>query len=181
MTNAHISFADLSDDQLLAAAKRLATLERRATAALVRSLMEIELRRLYLGQGCSSLFTYCTRVLHLAEGAAYNRIEAARAARRFPCVLDGLEQGSLTLTTVRLLAPHLTAENQDQLLREATHKSKREVEHLVATLRPLPDVASSVRKLPDRAPEQAAPSLLSLGPLRRRPMCPFRCWHHDGH
>ena len=44
--------------------------------------MELDARRLYLREGCSSLFTYCTQVLHLAEGSAYNRIEAARAARR---------------------------------------------------------------------------------------------------
>ena len=52
------------------------------------------------------MFTYCTQVLHLAEGGAYNRIEAARAARRFPAVLDTLEGGLITLTTIRLLAPH---------------------------------------------------------------------------
>ena len=51
--------------------------------------MELDARRLYLGEGYSSLFTYCTQALHLAEGAAYNRIETARAARRFPMVLEG--------------------------------------------------------------------------------------------
>jgi len=64
------SFAHLSDDELLATVKRLATTECRATAALVRSLMELDVRRLYLGEGYSSLFTYCTQALHLAEGAA---------------------------------------------------------------------------------------------------------------
>lgn len=63
------SFAQLSDDELLAAVKRLAMTECRATAALVRSLMELDTRRLYLGEGYSSLFTYCTQALHLAEGA----------------------------------------------------------------------------------------------------------------
>ena len=54
------------------------------------------MRRLYLREGCASLFTYCTQVLHLSEGAAYNRIETARAARRFPEVLDALERGGVT-------------------------------------------------------------------------------------
>jgi len=87
MTSPIQSFARLSDDELLATVKRLATTESRATAALVRSLMELDVRRLYLGEGYSSLFTYCTQALHLAEAAAYNRIEAARAARRFPAIL----------------------------------------------------------------------------------------------
>ena len=37
MTSTNQSFAHLSDDELLATVKRLATTERRATAALVRS------------------------------------------------------------------------------------------------------------------------------------------------
>src|SRR6186997_3126341 len=93
MTSKTQSFAHLSDDELLATVKRLATSECRVTAALVRSLMELDVRRLYLGEGYSSLFTYCTQALHLAEGAAYNRIEAARAAQRFPAILTALEDG----------------------------------------------------------------------------------------
>jgi hypothetical protein len=114
------SLAHLSDEQLVAEVKRLAATERRATAALIRALMELDARRLYLGEGYSSLFVYCTQALHLAEGAAYNRIETARTARRFPMVLEGLEDGSLTLTSVRLLAPHLTVENHASVLAVGT-------------------------------------------------------------
>ena len=103
----------LSDDDLIAETKRLVAAEHVATAALLRSLMEIDVRRLYLREGCSSLFTYCTQVLHLAEGSAYNRIEAARAARRFPAVLDALAGGLITLTTIRLLAPHLNDDKSE--------------------------------------------------------------------
>ena len=118
-----LAFTSLSDDQLLTETKRLVACERTATAALLRSLMEVDSRRLYLREGCSSLFTYCTQVLHLAEGAAYNRIEAARAARRFPSVLTALEDGSLTLASARLLAPHFTPENHGQLIEAARHKA----------------------------------------------------------
>jgi hypothetical protein len=104
------------------------------------------------------MFTYCTQVLHLAEHAAYNRIEAARAARRFPVILTLLADGSVHLSSVRLLAMHLTPENHADVLRKATHKSKRDVEQIVARLQPQPDVAASVRKLPatrmTRAPVQ---------------------------
>ena len=61
MTSPIQSLARLSDDELLATVKRLAASECRATAALVRSLMELDVRRLYLGEGYSSLFTYCTQ------------------------------------------------------------------------------------------------------------------------
>jgi hypothetical protein len=112
----------------------------------------LDVRRLYLGQGCSSLFTYCTQVLRLSEHAAYGRIEAARIAWRFPVVLELLADGSVTLTAIGLLAPHLTPENHRELLDSARHKSKRDIEHLVAALRPLPPVPSTVRKLPSPKP-----------------------------
>ena len=52
------------------------------------------------------------------------------------------------LTAVSLLAPHLTAANHVEVIDAAKHKSKRDVELLVAQLRPQPDVPSVVRKLP---------------------------------
>ena len=141
----------MSNDELLAEVGRLAACERQATADLIASLAELDRRRLYLGAGYSSLFAYCTRVLHLSEHAAYGRIEAARAATRFPAILAMLAHGSLTLTAVCLLAPHLTDENHEAVLRAARLKSKREVEHLVVELRPLPDAPAVVRKLPTTA------------------------------
>ena len=59
-------FAALSDDELVERVNDLAVGERRATLALIRSLMEFDARRLYLREGCRSLFTYCRRVLHLS-------------------------------------------------------------------------------------------------------------------
>ena len=142
------SFTSLSDCELLSEVKRLAASEREATAHMIASLAELDARRLYLGEGCSSLFTYCVEVLHLSEDAAYNRIQAARAARKFPVVLERLADGSLHLTAVRLLAPHLTADNHAEMLESARHKGKREIELLVARLHPQPEVPASIRKLP---------------------------------
>src|SRR5512145_1079880 len=124
------SVAQLSNPELLEQVKRLAEHEREATAALVAHLAELDARRLYLAEGCSSLFTYCVQVLHLSEHAAYGRIEAARAARRHPVVLERLADGSVTLTTVTLLAPHLTPENHRDLLDQARHRSRRAAEAL---------------------------------------------------
>jgi hypothetical protein len=145
----------LSDDDLMARVKCLARDEREATAGLVAHLAELDARRLYLGAGFSSLFTYCCEVLHLSEPAAYNRIEAARAARRWPVILRMVGEGALSLATVRLLASHLTAENHRELLAAAMGKSKRQVEELLVRYFPQPDVPASVRKLP------AARALLS--------------------
>ena len=148
--------AELSNSELLARVEGLAQNEREATASLIIHLAELDARRLYLGEGCSSLFTYCTHVLHFSEHAAYGRIEAARTGRRFPAALEMLEDGSINLTTVCMLAAHLTHDNHRELLAAATHKSKRQVEELVARLRPKPAVPATVRKLP--APS-AAPAV----------------------
>jgi hypothetical protein len=130
------AFAALSDDELVQRVKDLAACERRASVALIRSLVEFDARRLYLREGCSSLFTYCTRVLHLSEGSAYNRIETARAARRYPQVLEALERGDLTLTAVRLLAPHLTPANHGEVLAAARHSSKQRIQELICVIEP---------------------------------------------
>ncbi|HEV8339959.1 MAG TPA: HNH endonuclease signature motif containing protein [bacterium] len=145
----------LSNHELLARVKQLAEGERAATAALIAHLEELDERRLYLAEGCSSMFTYCTQILHLSEHAAYRRIEAARVVRRFPTVRERFEDGSVNLTTVSLLAAHLTPENHQELLDMAWHKSKRQVEELVARLRPQPPVPTSIRRLPTARPAAA--------------------------
>ena len=67
MTTTLSPLAYLTDGELLLKVKQLSEHERQATAQLIASLAELDERRLYLGQGCSSLFTYCTQVLHLSE------------------------------------------------------------------------------------------------------------------
>jgi hypothetical protein len=84
MTIVHPS--SLSDVALLAETVRVAGSERRATADFVALLAEVDSRRLYLGQGYPSLFAWCTGALRLSEPAAYSRITAARAARRYPTI-----------------------------------------------------------------------------------------------
>jgi hypothetical protein len=158
MTNESLS--RLSDAELLLEVKRLAAIERCATVDLIRSLAEVEARRLHLAIGCSSMFGYCTQVLHLSEHAAYARIAAARAATRFPVVMNLLVEGAITLTTVTLLGRHLTDENQAALLESARHRSKADVEMLVAMLHPQPDVPASVRKVP--APNRQANATVPL-------------------
>ena len=61
-----------------------------------------------------------------------------------------LRDGRLHLTGMALLVPLLTPLNRDAILARATHRSKREIEQLVAELQPRPDVPSGMRKLPDK-------------------------------
>ena len=76
-------------------------------------------------------------------GSSKNRISGsaaiARAARRLPVVIDALRSRRVHLTGLRLLVPHLIAENCEEVLARAAGKSKRDVEELVARLAPQPD------------------------------------------
>jgi len=151
----------LSDAELVTEVRSLVERERGVTAHLIAHLAEFDARRLYLAAGFPSLFAYCVEVLRLSEGEAYNRIDAARAARKFPVILDRLAEGSLNMTTVRLLGSYLTADNHAELLAAASGKSRRAVEELLARHFPRPDVASSIRKLP--APRPMSPPPIPAG------------------
>src|SRR5436190_13046444 len=130
----------LSDDELVAQVARLAAGERSATAALIAHLAELYGRRLHERAGYSSLFTFCTEALRLSEYEAYDRMKAAKVARRYPLVLEMLASGTLTLTTTRLLAPHLTPANHRELFEAAAGMGKRQVQELLAQRFPEPDV-----------------------------------------
>ena len=130
----------LPDRDLLTQLDHAAKDECRATVQVIALLMEVDARQLYQLENCSSLFAYCVQVLHLAESAAYLRIEAARVARRFPAILERIADGSVHLTTVSLLAPLLTAENHLDLLGAATHKNKLDVDELIARMKTRTDM-----------------------------------------
>src|SRR5688572_33199499 len=137
----------LPDGQLLAQVKTLIARERGVTAELIAHLAELDTREAHLREGYPSLYVYCRDSLRLSEWEAYNRIEVARTARRFPVILGMLMEGAVNLTTVRLLAPHLTEDNHREVLESARSKTKAEVERIVARLAPQPDAPTSIRPL----------------------------------
>ena len=155
------SLSRLTDPQLTAELTRVVSAECSATAVVVATLAEFDARRLHLTHGYTSLFAYCLEELKLTEDASFNRIEAARSARKFPMVLELIETGDLSLTGARLLAPHLTPANHAGVLQEARHKTKKQIELLVARLRPQPPVPSVIRKLPEPKLE-----VKSVGPVQ---------------
>src|SRR5258707_817245 len=123
-TNMLVSASSLSDHDLLDRLAALAVKEREASVELVAHLAALDARpSLYAAHGYGSLFAYCTEALHLSEDAACNRITAARACRRFPALLESLASGAMSLTSVRLLNKHLTAENHEGVLARASGRS----------------------------------------------------------
>jgi hypothetical protein len=133
-------------------------------------LGEIDERKLYAECAFPSMFEFCVGELRFSEDAAYNRITVARAARRFPAVIEAMRSGQVHLSGLRVLAPHLTTGNEREVLAQAAGKTKREIEELVARLAPQAPVPATIRKLPQRAaPASAAPLALALDPVLPSP------------
>src|SRR6185369_1524134 len=94
----------VSDADLLVLMPGLVLAERARSADVIEHLVEIDRRRLFLGQACHSLSCYCVERLGYSEDEAGKRVRVARLAKRFPRVLDHLRAGSIHLTGLALLA-----------------------------------------------------------------------------
>jgi hypothetical protein len=137
----------VADHTLLRELAESVSQDRATTARMLAQIAEVDERRLFLPAGYSSMFMYCLHELHMSEDVAYKRIRAARAARRFPAIYPALADGRLHLAAVVLLTPHLTAETADELLAAAEHRTKAEVELLLAQRFPQPDVPTLLQAI----------------------------------
>src|SRR5207237_3951501 len=118
--NSRTIVESLSSSDLRSATHDLVRRSHGVEATLLVHLGEIDERKLYLGWSFPSMFAFCVGELGFSEDVACNRIDRARAARRWPAILDALRFGKVHLAGLRLLAPHLTTENQENVLAEAT-------------------------------------------------------------
>lgn len=148
------SLSHLGNAVLLRAMKAILLCVREATSMLLAHIAEVDVRKLYAPEGYSSMFAYCVEELHLSEDAAAKRIQAARAARRFPALFIALEEGRLHLTAICLIAPHLTPQNVDELIEAATHRKKSEIQEWLAGRFPdaVPTPVSVIRPIAQHAP-----------------------------
>src|SRR3954462_12732424 len=117
MIEFNAAVAVMDDADLLACTRELARKSCLVESELLLHLGEIEARNLHAERAYPSMFAFCMKELGFSEGAAYNRIFVARAARRLPQILGALGSGRVHLAGLRLLVPHLTEENCDQVLR----------------------------------------------------------------
>ncbi|HEY6194990.1 MAG TPA: hypothetical protein VI504_08115 [Candidatus Eisenbacteria bacterium] len=147
------SVSHLSDQALL---RDLAASVKQAqvtTAMMLAQIAEVDERQLYRAAAYESMYLYCLHELHMSEDTAYKRIQAARAARKFPALFPAVADGRLHLTAVVLLAPHLTAETADALIAEASHKTKAKIDLLLARHFPKPNLPTLMRPVATAAVE----------------------------
>src|SRR2546425_3665525 len=150
------SLSHVSDRDLLRNLACLVAKDRNTTAELLAHIAEVDPRRLYVPAGFPSMFLYCVHELHLSEESAFKRIRAARTARQFPAIFSAVADGRLHLSAVVTLAPHLTEDTADELLAAAAHKTRAEIEQLLAQWFPRPDLPA---RLAISSPSSSSPAL----------------------
>jgi hypothetical protein len=108
----------------------------------------------------------------MSEDQAFKRIRAARAVRRYPVLLKAVAEGRVHLGGVLLLAAHLTDQNAEELIAEASGKSKADIEILLARRAPRPDVPARIERVagqmelaPGPVGEEAEPQPARVAPL----------------
>lgn len=134
----------LDDNALISRLRQLVSQERAAVATLLVHLGEVEARGLHLPAGYSSMFEYCVREFGWTRQTTFKRIGAARAARKFPVILAAIADGRLNVSGVILLRSHLTSANAEGLLTAAAHRTKSEIELLLAERFPKRDIPTMI-------------------------------------
>ena len=108
----------LSDQALMHHTEKLIRQERETLLEILRSLREIESRRLYASEPykCSSLFQFAVEHFKYPEDQAARRISAMRILKELPEIEPQIEQGALNLTNLCLAQ---TFFNKERPSREA--------------------------------------------------------------
>ena len=121
-----------------------------------------DIRRPWPGASASS---------RLSEDEAGRRIRAARFGRSFPALFPALADGRLHLTAVNLIGPHLTKTTVDEWIAAATHKTRAEIQALIALRRQRADGPDGIVELADYVLEQVHDRVIPTSPQRYLLQC----------
>ncbi|MBI3563885.1 MAG: hypothetical protein HY079_01655 [Elusimicrobia bacterium] len=132
----NVDICRLTDDELIFRTKALACIERASSCDLVEHLAEIDRRGLAPHKTGVSLFEFCVYQLRLSEDAAYRRIRAARAIKKFPPISVLFRDGKLSLETISQLHPFLGGPDAAALVKSCIGLRKWQVQALLAGRQP---------------------------------------------
>ncbi len=142
-----------SDSQVIQRADRAVRNEHELTIAILDCLIEIDRRSLYLTEGYSSLFDFCTRRWRYSRSKSGRFIAAARCVKRFPAARTLLKDRKITACGLSHIAGLLTDENAAELLKEVSGKMYIEIEKIAASRRLAPRIRDSVRPIGKNPPK----------------------------
>ncbi len=143
----------MTDNELLSRLANLSKIQTEAECDIIAHLIEVNRRSLHLKKAYRSLFDFTFQFLKCSEATASRRVAVARVAERFPATLRMLRSQQVTLTSLAMIAPHLTPDNCESLLQKITGASKRETEKLIASFSPTRAKRDIVRPIAEPVPE----------------------------
>ena len=139
----YTSLKKYTNEELLSELQILVSQERTLSLRVLLFLKEIELRKLYLKRGYSSLFVFCVKELKYSEAMAYHRTGALKMIEEIPEAKRSVETGELSIATLSLVQSACNAkkrktkvsvglEEKKKLLDEIVGKSKKQTEKILA-------------------------------------------------
>ncbi len=126
---------EISNTELTERISILQSKERSVVLRFLIHLGEFDKRGLYLKEGYSSLFDYCTRKLNLSEGSAFRRMTAARFLRDHPKCIKSFVNGDITICSIVASAKAIKSAKAG--VEDIIGKSAIEVKSLMAIVAPV--------------------------------------------
>jgi len=112
--------------------------EKKFTAIILKHLINIEKRKIYLDHDCPSLYKFCIKILGYSDAEAAVRVKAARLLRATPTVEKEIQQGTLNLSNASKLQtfflenPKLKEDKKTEIIEKVLTKTCRQTEIILA-------------------------------------------------
>ncbi len=104
------------NQELLAELKDLTGQERLIVTRVLLYLQEVEKRKLFLEEGYSSLFAFCTEFLLYTPAEVQVRIEAMRLGKEIPEVIEKIKEGKVSLSNAAEAQGHFRREEKKRVV-----------------------------------------------------------------
>ena len=88
----------------------------KSEAYLLRVIEVVSEKELHLDCGLPSLYSYCTRLLHISEGTAYAPIAVINTGKEVPELIAAVESGKVSLTKAKKICSVITPKKQSKNL-----------------------------------------------------------------
>jgi hypothetical protein len=122
------SLAHLSDDELVAELTACCSDTRRNKVHTLMFLAEVEAREIYLRAAASSMWDYARRLLRMSHGAAHRNVCVARLCRKYPFLLERIENGESHISTLAYIASFITDDNVQDIVEKTSGMNRRHVD-----------------------------------------------------
>jgi len=164
------SLRQLEDGQVLDGTLQTYESVRTRTVEFLSFLAEFDRRKLFRQAGYPSAHQFCMQHMHMSEDQAFKHLRAARAARRFPAVLEMIADGRSNVSAITILSPRLTRADGEELLRASAGMTNAQVRMMLAERYPQPDVPTVMFALATRTPTASEIAKSVSGELASKPV-----------